>query len=101
MCCYHCFDDWAHHPQDKSVRRKTWCNLFGVYANPSTPAADRQKVLRDKVLRHEKTPTHTMCTKRDKVMKETQFADLWVVDETIRLELSRKYASTVKVSDLH
>ncbi|GAV08017.1 hypothetical protein RvY_17775 [Ramazzottius varieornatus] len=95
MYCYHCFDLWADHPQHESVRRKAWCNFFGVYANSSTPAADRQKVLR-----HEKTPTHTMCTERDTVMKETQFGDLWVVDETMRLELSKNYAPTVEVLDL-
>ncbi|GAV06417.1 hypothetical protein RvY_16416 [Ramazzottius varieornatus] len=60
--CYHCFNLWADHPQDKSVRRKTWCNVFRVYANPSTSAADKRKVFRNKVLRHERTPTHTMCT---------------------------------------
>ncbi|GAU99365.1 hypothetical protein RvY_10381 [Ramazzottius varieornatus] len=41
-----------------------------------------------------------MCTERHNVMKETQFADLWVVDEIMRLELSKKYATTVKVFDL-
>ncbi|GAU94174.1 hypothetical protein RvY_05999 [Ramazzottius varieornatus] len=64
MCCYHCVDHCADHPQDKSVRRETWCNFLGSTRTQVLLRLTGRKSFTMKSFGTRKRP-HTPCAPRE------------------------------------